>query len=331
MKAVYNLLAKQWFLALLFAMVLLGVLWPRPGLLLNETIGTKPFIFLLLLLPGILLNASELISGLGSYKALLLSLAGTYLVLPFLYWLLAPLLDVHSPVAIGLMVMGAAPTTLASATVWTRMAGGSTGLCIVMTVLSNGLNFLIGPLVLKVTLGQNMTIPLKDVMIELALYVLLPILLGQLVAVIVKDRRRRWERALGVASRLLLVVVILQAASKASDKAAGFAVTSLFILVAICLVSHAVAAALMELGGRVLGLTQGDRVAAVFVGGQKTLPVSLKLLDLFPGNGLGVISLVTYHALQLIFDTFLIDVFRRRIEAERSAAPAGALPQAKQV
>ncbi|MCW8128957.1 MAG: bile acid:sodium symporter [Planctomycetota bacterium] len=328
MKAIYSLLAKQWFLVLLLAMVLLGVVWPQPGLALYKTVGHKPFIFLLLLLPGILLNASELVRGLGSYKALLLSLAGTYVILPALYFLMAPLVGgMSTPAGIGLLAMGAAPTTLASAAVWTRMAGGNTGLCIVMTVLSNGLNFLIGPLVLKATLGRSHSFSMQEVMIELALYVLLPIVLGQFVALVVKERRRAWERPLGVASRLLLVLVILQAASRASDQAAGFGLAQLLVLVAVCLAAHAATAGLMELGGRALGLNQSDRVAAVFVGGQKTLPVSIKLLDLFPGNGLGVISLVTYHALQLIFDTFLIEVFRRRIEAERAAVPSGALPQ----
>lgn len=314
MKRLYRLLSQQWFLAMLLTTVALGIAFPAPGKALSKAVGPKPFIFLLLFLPSIMIKGSELLGSFKSLKAIALGLFGTYVVMPALFCLSVLPLGLTTPEGVGLVVMGASPTTLASAAVWTRLAGGNTALCVVMTVVSNALNFLLGPMVLKATLGMSHEVSLQDVMFELAKYVLLPIVLGQIVARLAGPRRLKWERTISIVSRLLLILVVVQAASEASERGHDFSLARLGLLAFLCVAAHGLAALAMELGGRMLRLDLRDRVAAVYVGSQKTLPVSLKLLALFPGNELGVISVVMYHALQLIFDTFLIEVFRRRIQ-----------------
>lgn len=318
-------LKQQWFLALLLATVGASIAVPAPGQALNSLIGPKPFIFLLLFLPSILVKTRDLLEGITSFRAILLSLFGTYIVMPALFCLMALPIGIDTPEGVGMVVMGAAPSTLASAAVWTRLSGGNTALCVVMTVVSNALNFLFGPLVLKATLGQSHSFSVQEIMFELALYVLLPIVLGQFVARLAGERASRWDKLISVASRLLLILVVAQAAARASDQARGFSGGRLALLLGLCLAAHVLAALAMELGGRALKLPLRDRIGVLYVGSQKTLPVSVKLLDLFPASGLGVISLVGYHALQLIFDTFLIEVFQRKLKAE--AAPT-ALPAA---
>ncbi|MBI3831933.1 MAG: bile acid:sodium symporter [Planctomycetes bacterium] len=330
MKRLYQLLSQQWFLALLLTTVALGIAYPAPGKALSKAVGPKPFIFLLLFLPSIMIKSSELWGSLRSFKAILLGLFGTYVVMPALFCLAIRPLGLDTPEGVGLVVMGASPTTLASAAVWTRLAGGNTALCVVMTVVSNALNFLLGPMVLKATLGASHDIALGDVVLELAKYVLLPIVLGQIVARVAGPRRATWDKPISIGSRLLLILVVVQAASEASERAHDFSMARLGLLASLCVAAHGLAALAMEIGGRALKLDLKDRVAAVYVGSQKTLPVSLKLLQLFPGNELGVISVVMYHALQLIFDTFLIEVFQRRLRAqEKSAAPMETVPVAQ--
>ena len=330
-------LAQQWFLALLFFMVGVGLLYPQPGMWVNRSIGTTPFVFALLFLTSMAFDISQLLAGFRKPAAIALSLAGTYLLMPALLYAAALPLGLDTPLGVGLVVMGAVPTTLASSAVWTRLAGGNTALCVAMVVISNALNCLAAPLVLKITLGQVIDRPLLPIVKDLALIVLLPLALGQVAAWLAARKRKSkpnnhagapsvawWIVPTSVLSRILLSFVVLQAASRAAQEAGknlsggsadtGPALTAglVALLVLLCIAVHALAVALLYVLARGTGLAREDLIAVLMTGGQKTLPVGLALLSqYFEGQALGVLSMVVYHAVQLIFDTFLIEVFKR--------------------
>ena len=89
------------------------------------------------------------------------------------------LLETSQSLALGILVISAMPTTLASSIIWTRMARGNAALALVMVVASNGLGFLLTPLILFLTIGTFMTLSLEEMMGGFALVVLAPLALGQ--------------------------------------------------------------------------------------------------------------------------------------------------------
>lgn len=165
------------------------------------------------------------------------------------------------------------------------------------------------------------------------LNVLLPIALGQVVSIGLNKARDAWMVPIGVASRLMVLCVVTLTTSKAVSKAADFVDVgaagetqrlspgAVALVVLISIAAHAMVVVLLATGGRMLGLPLGDRIAAIFVGGQKTLPVPVYYLEkFFPAYGLGVLALVSYHATQLIFDSFLIEYFKAKAKKEEAAA-----------
>ncbi|GMV81842.1 MAG: hypothetical protein AMXMBFR7_30260 [Planctomycetota bacterium] len=326
-RGVWRILAQHWFVALLLCGVGLGTWFPGPGRWVEAQLSTKPFIFVLLFLTGLTFDTRELWSGLKAPRPMLLTLAGTYLLLPALLFLAALPFGLQSPLGAGLLVLGATPTTLASAVVWTRLAGGHAALAVVLTVLSNTLNVILGPAVLYALAGHHLQQSFGSIVLSLLLTVLLPVGLGQAVRLKAADLLARHALLLSVLPRLLICVVVVMAASRAAATATageGLSLGLVLLLIALCVVVHALAVLGMEAGSRVLGLPREHRIAAVFIGGQKTLPVGIHMLQTcFPALTLGVLSLVVYHAVQLIFDSFLIEHYRKQAAPESAPAERG--------
>jgi predicted Na+-dependent transporter len=147
------------------------------------------------------------------------------------------------------------------------------------------------------------------------------------VACCLKERRKTWAPTIGGLSRCIVVGVVMLSAAKAAGKSAeleasgaGATAGQLLELILICVMAHLIVVGLLELLGRGLRFAKSTRIAVVFVGAQKTLPVGIYMLTIFfTGMELGVFSLVAYHSLQLVIDTFLIDVYTRASDSTRSA------------
>ena len=62
-----------------------------------------------------------------------------------------------------------------------------------------------------------------------------------------------------------------------------------------------------------MGIGSSDRIAVAIAGSQKTLMVGLYVAIHYFG-GLVLIPLVIYHVVQLLMDTVVADLWRRRTE-----------------
>lgn len=340
MKAI-ELLRKQWFLGLLFLGVGSAYFMPGPGYWVTQQLDLKYFIFVLLFLTSLTFNTGQLLAGFREPAPIGLSLIGTYLFLPVLFYGGALLLGTQTPLGVGLLLMGAAPCSLASSAVWTRLSGGNTPLAVAMIVISNVVNVVLAPVVMKLTMGHALEQPIGKLIGDLALNVLLPIALGQIAGLGLGKRRESWSAPTGVISRLMVLCVVTLTTSKAVTKAGDIVDLgaasdtqrlgpgAVGLVVLICIAAHAVVVLLLAGGGRLLGLPLRDRIAAIYVGGQKTLPVPVYYIEkFFPAYGLGVLALVSYHATQLIFDSFLIEYFKAKAKKEETVAPEPWIPPA---
>jgi sodium/bile acid cotransporter 7 len=234
---------------------------------------------------------------------------------PLLAWPLARWLGVE--LGPGLIVAAATPSTLASATVWTRKAGGNDSVSMLVTLVTNGTCFIVTPLWVRALTTRDVEpIPVGPLMLQLFLAVLLPIVLAQ----VLRSSRRvaRWgtnlKVALGVYAQAgVLTMVTLGIAQMSSRLAESSAVPLTAIQLLGCggvaLAIHLALFAVGWFGGIMLRLNRGDRIAVGFSGSQKTLMVGLSIalqLKLSP------IPLIFYHILQLLVDTVLAAMLRGR-------------------
>jgi solute carrier family 10 (sodium/bile acid cotransporter), member 7 len=145
--------------------------------------------------------------------------------------------------------------------------------------------------------------PLASTITEIALLLLAPLALGQLVRPLLRTKPPRWLIT-NIANLIILFIVFAAFANSARSGAfgdAGLAATLMVVVIAGGVFVMATGAAVVA--GRRLGFDKGDRIALLFCGSQKTLAAGAPMAQiLFAGNpalGLILLPLMAYHAIQL--------------------------------
>jgi len=326
-------LAKSWFLIALLVLLPGGMTW---GWSASEswrvaTAGrVQPAVttMAILFLMSFSLDGGRLRESFHAPRPVLWGTLVNIGLLPLLAW---PLAMSHAlpDFSLGLMITAAIPCTLATASISTRQAGGNDAVSLLVTLLTNILGVVLTPLWLKWTISTDVDIDTGPIIRSLALTVLLPTIVGQLARQIPSLGRfaiaRKFE--IGIVAQCLVLLIVTKTAVEAGGRlqiqnewpaAIDFARRA-----GECAGRHALARLIAEYGGRGLNLPRLDRIATVFAGSQKTLPVGL-LLAAMPavtgGRSLPFITfpILLFHAVQLVMDTSIADRMARSREA-RSA------------
>jgi sodium/bile acid cotransporter 7 len=309
---------QRWFLIVLVAVLVVGTLGHKQlepiagsSAICNAVVATVLF---LMALP---LEAATMWQSIRRPWATLLAVAITFGLLPLFAWAVS--LGLSREMAPGLLVAAATPCTLASASVWTRRAGGNDSVSILVTVVTNAACFLVSPLWLALLIGPQVAqadLNLGDLVVKLALLVVLPMAVAQLLRVYRPLARlaSRGKLPLGVAAQLGVLSMVLFGAVQTAERmsgaeSAGSALFDIAIMAAGVMLVHLAMLAVGLWLARLLRFTRGDQIAVAFAGSQKTLMVGLHLcVEL----NVVVLPMVVYHVGQLLVDTFIADRMRRR-------------------
>ncbi len=307
------------FNALLAGAVVAGLLWPAPGLAVEP--HRRALVIAVMFMMSLTLPAERLRRAAGNVRALGASFAVGYVFLPLACGVLAHTLFAGRPgLQAGLIVLGALPCTLASATVWTRLAGGDDALALTYTVVSNLLSIALVPLYLLLFLGAALPVPALQLFGDLSVVVLAPVAAGQILRLLLGARADRWKPGISIAARGLVLTIVLVAVSKMSAEVRAHPVT-VAEFAALAAVLHAVA---LVLGGWLaarLGRPRAECIAVRFAGSQKTLFIGVFLAgEYFPEAPLALLPVTAYHVIQLVIDTA---VATRLARAAGAGAPSG--------
>lgn len=168
-------------------------------------------------------------------RAVLLGLALQIAVLPWVAFALALAFDLPSALAVGLMLLAASPGG-ATANIYSHLARGDVALNITLTAINSALCLLTLPLILNLALeyflgaGQYVPPPTSKV-VEVALIIVLPVLLGMLVRGKAPGFAARAEQPLRVLSVLVLALLVVATVAQAwRTLAASFATVGLACL-----------------------------------------------------------------------------------------------------
>jgi solute carrier family 10 (sodium/bile acid cotransporter), member 7 len=307
---VIRFLDRSWFLLALLTVATLALVAPQEFLWaghIDPRFVVAPALFLM----GWTLPSRSLGRAMLWPWPALWAVAISYGVLPALGWASGVFLAVDD-FQVGLLIMLCGPCTLASAILWTRMAGGDDAIALFVVLLTTTSSWLVTPALLLLYTGTIVAVDTRAMMIDLLVTLVVPVSLGQLcrapqALAHVASRHRRF---LSIVSQILILLILLKAVvyvglrlrAEAGLPGAGV----LVVLVAMCLGLHlaAVGAGLWSSGR--LRFTRPARVAVAFACSQKTLPVALLVFErYFPQYPLAVVPLVVYHLGQLLVDTFI--------------------------
>lgn len=310
MTPILSRLRQQWFLLLLAGVVAWGWLLPVPDMWLHDNLGLKAAIVTLMFLISVTLPVREMWRSVRNWRGLATALAGGYLILPLILFGFSRL-PFPEDLRIGLILVAAGPTTLASAAIWARLAGGNDGLSLVATILSNALCFLVAPLIIWLLMRQSVALPAEEMRamaLDLFFVIVVPVATGQLARLAVARRADAAKTAVSVICRLLVLSVVLTSVSLASEEAGRLGTGLLLAVLLVTSAAHGAGAAACWFLAGWLGCPRRDRIAATFSGAQKTLPVGLFLASFFSEqHPLAILPVLCYHAMQLLIDTVLVE------------------------
>jgi sodium/bile acid cotransporter 7 len=235
---------------------------------------------------------------------------------PLVAWPLSKLLV--GEMGAGLIVLSATPCTLASASVWTRRAGGNDIISMLVTIATNSACFLVTPGWILLLTGNQVPRELAlQIVLTLILVVLVPLVLAQVSRGIpaVAQWATTRKTLLSVLAQIGLLGVVLigciKSGNKMLDQERAWDWAEFGLLTLLLGVLHLAAWWYGLWQARRFGWPLADAAAVAFSGSQKTLMVGVVAAIRLEFS---VLPLIVYHALQLLLDTVLADRLRRRID-----------------
>jgi len=303
-------LGKNWYLFGIAAAMGLAFLMPE------ASAAAKPAksvaIFIAIFCMGYTADPKGLLNAFRMPKGLIVGLLMVYLIAPALIYLADRL--AFSPTAerdiyIGVALIAAATTTVATSIVYTKVAGGNHALAVAVSSFANILGVFVTPYLLKIMLSANVSVDALGMVKKMIIFVLTPIVLGQIV------RRfhvpsAKLSRGADILAQITVLVMVFVSTGNAQKVINLAVVGKLAVVAAVC---HG----LVLLAGRGLGgvmrLSREDAIAASFTGSQKTITTTTWLASEY-FNPAAAIPIIVYHYVQLFIGHFFVQSWGKEKE-----------------
>jgi len=319
-----NYLLKKWFLVGLVVMITAGLTLgsQRPEVVDGLTSFVKPRLLTacVLFLMSITLDSKQLQASFRSPAPVLMAIALNYIAVPLLAWG-GTTLQLLDDFAVGLMIAGSVPCTMAAASVWTRKAGGNDAVSLLVTMSTNAACFAVTPLWINLSLNTgSATLDTWEMVERLFEAVLIPCAIGQLLRLQprIADFATRNKPQIGGVAQSIILVLVLFAALKAGDKlntpGDDFSLSAVAMVWGSCIAIHLAVLSAGHFLARTVGFSTADAIAVAFAGSQKTLPIGVLIAtdpSMFGNYAFAVFPMLMYHASQLFIDTAIADRWAR--------------------
>ena len=240
-------------------------------------------------------------------KFLLVFVTGALITLiaaPFAGWGIAKGFHLDPLSAAGLMVIAAMPPTLSSGVVMTGTAGGNTLLAMTVTIGYSFIGVFILPVILPLVLPEGTEIVVKPwkMLLDLALLVILPAVIGVGLRLLTKKKLPSWG---GHIPSLCVILLVWGFFSAASADMLKFPIGTLLAAAAGSLLLHVALMAGMWYGSALFKADVPERKAMLFTGASKTLTIALATLSIIGASGTAVIPCMVFYFLQMLIDSAL--------------------------
>lgn len=272
--------------------------------------GPDTVIVLIFFSSGMILNARQIRDGLLDIKGILTALIIIFIAAPIIAIILsrAPF---ETGVIIGIFLVAVMPTTLSSGVVMTGASGGNMAHALAITILANVLAVFTIPLVLSLLLaliGGTTVVSINKpaIMIKIGFLVLLPLSMGLLIKLYATSFIDQFSAKLQILNQCLVLGIVWMAMSQARDTiiASSGQIGSVLLLV-FCF--HGILLVIAGIFITCFKIEKGKRESIIFMGCQKTLPLSVVLqVSLFPQYGLALVVCVIHHMIHLLMDGYLV-------------------------
>lgn len=324
----------DWFLVGMVAAVGLAALLPGPGAnggILHPELLTKLGVALLFFLHGVSISFDAMRAGTLRWPIHLVVQGCTFVFFPVLgiflllvagRWL-PP--DLHA----GFFFLCALPSTVSSSVAMTAAAKGNVPVAVFNATLSSLIGVFLTPLWLGWLLsnsGAASAMPMGKVIVDLLLWLVLPLVLGQLSRPLLGGWAQRNKALVSKVDRGTILLLVYT--SFCESFVTGVWSNNGFLPVATTLIGVTLLFFIVLLGTQAVsnacGFNPADRAAAVFCGSKKTLASGVPMAQLIfsghAGISLILLPIMIYHPLQLLVCGVLAGRWARQANAAQAAA-----------
>ncbi len=312
------------FIMILVATLVVATLLPATGGLLTA-IGwaSNAAIFTLFFLHGARLSPAAVAAGAKHWRLQVAILGFSFALFPLaMLAVRAGLSGRLAPeILLGLVFLGVLPTTVQSSIAYASIARGNVAASVIASAASNLLGVVLTPLLFALLVGGAMGGVSLEAVGKVALLLLLPFALGQLLRARVLPTVERHAKLAGMMDKLTIVLAVYVAFAQAATEGLWARIS------AVTLVELAGVMAAGPLGafaaawgmGAALGLKPADRATLLFAGSHKSLATGAPMARiLFPPAmaGAAILPLLLYHQLQLMLSAWVATRLAREASAE---------------
>jgi len=262
---------------------------------------------------GLILKREEIRAGLRDLKGAVIALVLIFAVAPLTAFFIG-LLPLDHAVRIGLFLVSVMPTTMSSGVVMTGAAGGNIAHALLITVVANSLSIVTIPFSLSLLVQTVEAVPIDkgSLMVQMALLVLLPLMLG----LFMRPKKKgvfpaSLQRGIPILNQFLILAIVWMGVSDARAVLLGGG-AQVFAIIVLAVFFHAILLAAGFLFIRLFHIPWGRMESVLLMGSQKTLPLSVLFqVKLFPQHGLALVFCVMHHIIHLMMDGYLAGRLKR--------------------
>ncbi|WP_411820440.1 bile acid:sodium symporter family protein [Hyphococcus formosus] len=300
------------FILLMIAMVILAVIFPFPAAddsPINLTRIIAIGISLVFFLHGANLEREKLVSSVKKWRVHTLIQGMTFVLFPIIGLIIFFATGELLPdiLRLGFFFLAALPSTISSSVALTGVARGNVPVAVFNATLSGLIGMIITPALMGIVSTTTMGgLSIGDAIVDIALTLLAPFVLGQLMRPIIAPilAKHKWILSRFDRGVILMIVYASFASSVLGGVWTQFSIMQFFVTAIIVMILLFAAIAVSIFASRRLNLSTEDEVATVFCGSTKSLangaPIAQILFAGSPSLGLILLPLMLYHQLQLI-------------------------------
>ena len=321
-----KILTKNAFLWLLVAMVLLGYLLPyRESYNAYFNLGTfiDWGIVIIFLLYGLKLNLREVLNDIKNWKLHLLVQVATFVLFPLLvmpFYKIAQGTEFYV-LWLSIYFLACLPSTVSSSVVMVSIAKGNITSAIFNASISGLIGIVATPLLMGFFLeNTSAEVDQGEIIQQLLLKVLLPIVLGLLLNPLLKKWVDKYSKWIGQFDRFIILLIVYESFSDAFVKQIFLSVSPMvFLIIAGASVAlFFIVYKVLKRLSHVLGFNREDNITTTFCGSKKSLvhgslfvmvlgiPETQKVLYLLP--------IMLYHSFQLFYVSWLANRIGQQVK-----------------
>ncbi len=277
---------------------------------------------LLFFLYGVRLAPAAVAEGLMHWRLQTLVFGSTFILFPLVGLAVTQVFGrwLDPALVTGILFVCLLPSTVQSSIAFTSIARGNVPAALCSASVSNLLGIVVTPVLVAVLLSGSGAGFSASALENIALQILLPFVLGQVVRPFIGAWVGSHKRFTSVIDRgsILLVVYAAFSAGMVEGIWRQVDVGSLAVVLAADLVILAAVLLATTLLSRASGFSREDEIAIVFCGSKKGMASGISMANiLFPASAVGlvVLPLMLFHQVQLFACATLAQRYARRMPA----------------